>query len=178
MFFYKSSGYSGAGADDLKAPFIKIDNYRKAFAASHFGLRRGDDDAIRVADEKSRERVGRPFVVEKLDVFADFHAVLFGGLAHGNLTESSDRSGRHGFAAEIFKRGQTLLAEQHERATIDGCGNVDQVRAADISVNRGGAALVYIDLAGEECLRRCSGAQPADVDRQAAFAEVTRLVGQ
>src|SRR5687768_6782336 len=103
MLLYKSSRYSSAGTDDLKALFIEIDNHRKAFAASHFGLRRGDDDAVGVADEKGRERVRRALVVEKLDVFADFHAVLFGGLAHGNLAESSDRSGCHGFAAEIFK---------------------------------------------------------------------------
>ena len=70
------------------------------------------------------------------------------------------------------------LAEQHERAAVDGSGDVDQVCAADIGVDRGGAALVDIHLAGEECMRRCSGAQRADVDRQAAFAEVSLLVGQ
>jgi hypothetical protein len=38
--------------------------------------------------------------------------------------------------------------------------------------------LVDIHLAGEECLGRCSGAQRADVNCQAAFAEVPRLIGE
>ena len=45
-------------------------------------------------------------------------------------------------------------------------------------MDRRGAALIDIHLAGEQRLRGCGGAQRAEVDGQAAFAEVTGFVRQ
>ncbi len=50
IFLHEGARDAGAGADDFQSFFIEIDDDRKTFAARHFGLRRGDDHTVGIAD--------------------------------------------------------------------------------------------------------------------------------
>src|SRR6266545_7589411 len=117
-------------------------------------------------------------MVEELDVLADFHAALFGADAHGDFTEGSDRSGRHGLAAQGVERGQSLLPEQNQSAAIHAGGDIDEIRSRHVSVNGRGTTLVNVDLAGQQRLRGGGGAEYTGVDCYAPFTEITRFARQ
>src|SRR6185295_3651019 len=103
IFLKKTARQSSPGSDDFETFFIIVDDHGKSFTASHFGLRRRDDEPVSVADEKRRERVRRPLVVKQLEIFADFHAALFGSFADGDFTEGAHRCSRNRLAAQLIK---------------------------------------------------------------------------
>ena len=92
-------------------------------------------------------------MIEQFDIPANFHAALLGGLAHGDLAEGADRSRCHRFAAQAFECRDAFLTEQDQCASIDRGADINDVRASDIGMNRCRAALVNIDLAGQQRLR-------------------------
>src|SRR5205809_189896 len=124
------------------------------------------------------DSVGWAFVVEELDVLADFHAALSCAFAHGDFTERPDRGCRHGLAAQVVECRQPFLTEENQCAAVNAGGDVDKIRTRHVGMNGRGAALVNVHLAREERLRRGRGAEYADVDSHAPFAEVTGFVRQ
>ena len=93
-----------------------------------------------------------------------FHAALFGGFAHSDFAEGADRSRRHRLAAQAFESRQAFLTEEDQCAAIDAGGDVNQIRARHVGVNRRRAALVNVHLAGEERLRGRRSAQRAEIE--------------
>src|SRR6185437_16710825 len=78
----------------------------------------------------------------------------------------------------LFKSRNSLLTEQDECAAVDACGNVNQIRTGDVRMNGSRAALVDVNLAGKERLRRCRRAEGAEIYGEAAFREITSLDGE
>ena len=71
-----------------------------------------------------------------------------------------------------------FLTEQDQRAAIDAGGDVNQIRARHVGVNRRRAALVNVHLCRRGALARTPWRSAAEIDGNAALAEIAGFVGQ
>ena len=117
------------GADNFQPFFIIVNNHRITLLFDQFGLGRRDNESIGISREKSRQCFRRAAMIEKLEVFADFHAAFRCGYSNGNFPEGAGKSRRNRFATQVLKRGNAFLPEQNKRVSVHGGGNVDNIRA-------------------------------------------------
>src|SRR5215510_4769317 len=116
-------------------------------------------------------------MVEKLDVFADLHAVFSRRHSNGDFPKCSRKSCCYRFAAKALKGRDPLLSEQNERVSVHSGSNVNNVRTRQIRGDGRSAALVDVDGAGDNALDRNGGAELTDGHVQTALGKVTPFQG-
>src|SRR5215813_275543 len=116
-------------------------------------------------------------MVEKLDVFADLHAVFSRRHSNGDFPKCSRKSCCYRFPAKAFKGGDPLLTEQNERVSVHSGSNVNNVRTRQIRRDSRSAALVDVDGAGDNALYRNGGAELTDGHVQTALGNDTPFQG-
>ena len=116
-------------------------------------------------------------MVADLEVLAGDHAELFRRLVQGDLAEGADGGGGDALAAQVGERGDALMAQEQQGAAVDGRRDVDDVGAAQAAGDGRGAALVEVDAARDERLHGHTGREDAQVDGDAAVAEVAGVDG-
>src|SRR5262245_21697277 len=164
ILLHKRAGETGPWPDHPKSLFEIVDNDRETFAAPDFALWRGYNQPVGIGQKKSRNRLRRPFVIEELDVLADFHAALLGAFPYGDFTKGADGSRRYRLAAQAFKCSQSLLTKQNQRAAVDRGSDVYQIRSRHVGMNRRCTTLVDVHGARQQCLGGCCCAQQGDVE--------------
>src|SRR5262245_28501609 len=116
-------------------------------------------------------------MVEKLDVFADLHAVFSRRHSNGDFPKCSRKSRCYRFAAKALNGREPLLPEQNKRVSVHSGSNVNNVRTRQIRRDSRSAALVDVDGAGDNALDRNGGAELTDGHVQTALGKVTPFQG-
>src|SRR5262245_20979639 len=116
-------------------------------------------------------------MVEKLDVFADLHAVFSRRHSNGDFSKCSRKSRCYRFAAKALKGREPFLPEQNKRVAIHSCGNVNNVSTRQIRGDGRSAALIDVDGARDNALDRNGGAELTDGHVQTALGKVTPFQG-
>src|SRR5262249_4943937 len=116
-------------------------------------------------------------MVEKLDVFADLHAVFSRRHSNGDFPKCSRESRCYRFAAKALKGREPLLPEQNKRVAVHSGSSVNNVRTRQIRGDGRSAALIDVDGAGDNTLDRDSCSDLIDGHVQTALGKVTPFQG-
>src|SRR5262245_849476 len=116
-------------------------------------------------------------MIEELDIFADLHPVFSRGHSNRYFPKRARKSRGYRFAAKTLERINYFLPEQDQRVSIDGGGDVNNIRARQICRDGGGAALIDIDGSRDYPLDGHGRSQLIDRHVKTAFGKVPAFQG-